>query len=289
MQPPPGKVGLLLTLLFVMLMLNMEIGSSAKLKLHTHVKLKIAGLALPDGKGSKQCLTKNKECCKSPEKCGETNQGSSCCHGLECIPTGLGLGAKNTCQAKSNGTAKEPEPTMHSCGVDGHQCGKGEGDCDFDSDCQDGLVCGMDNCQGDGFDKIDDCCEDKALVVKPRVRMTNVPKDPKRQIPEVYYNGIWSPICGHWFWDNDNGATLFGKELHGGSYDGTCKITRKRTKLQAQGVMIGKCTDEDLKKGKTIFECSGGHNLSNAGGRYERGCAKGKTVGVEIECQKQQS
>merc|ERR1712111_200047 len=111
-----------------MLVLNMENVSSAKLKLHTHVKLKIAGIAIPDGQGSKQCLTKNKECCKSTETCGENNQGSTCCDGLECNSTGGGFGAKDTCQPKSNGTAKEPEPPKHTNRIESHQCGTGEGD-----------------------------------------------------------------------------------------------------------------------------------------------------------------
>merc|ERR1719430_1806463 len=38
------------------------------------------------------------------------------------------------------------------------ECGLGEGDCDTDSDCLEGLVCGKDICQGTGFDSTDDCC-----------------------------------------------------------------------------------------------------------------------------------
>ena len=37
-------------------------------------------------------------------------------------------------------------------------CGEGEGDCDADADCAGSLVCGTDNCVGDGFDDTDDCC-----------------------------------------------------------------------------------------------------------------------------------
>ena len=33
------------------------------------------------------------------------------------------------------------------CGSNGYQCGEGEGDCDYDSDCKPGLVCGKDNCK----------------------------------------------------------------------------------------------------------------------------------------------
>ena len=44
-----------------------------------------------------------------------------------------------------------------SCCVDGI-CGENQGDCDADSDCQAGFVCGADNCVGDTFDATDDCC-----------------------------------------------------------------------------------------------------------------------------------
>ena len=31
--------------------------------------------------------------------------------------------------------------------------------------------------------------------------------------PEYYLNGDWYPICGHYFWDNDHGATAFCRKL----------------------------------------------------------------------------
>ena len=30
-----------------------------------------------------------------------------------------------------------------------------------------------------------------------------------QKFPEVFWDGIWTPICGYWFWNNDNGADLF--------------------------------------------------------------------------------
>ena len=35
-----------------------------------------------------------------------------------------------------------------------------EGDCDFDYECQDGLICGIDNCKGGFPDDAYDCCYD---------------------------------------------------------------------------------------------------------------------------------
>jgi len=51
------------------------------------------------------------------------------------------------------------------CKEDKSKCGEGEGDCDSDSQCMRGLVCGTNNCgtfgdaRDQGFDSSDDCCE----------------------------------------------------------------------------------------------------------------------------------
>merc|ERR1712032_1675457 len=37
-------------------------------------------------------------------------------------------------------------------------CGRNEGDCDSHDDCEEGLMCGVDNCRGPNFDYTDDCC-----------------------------------------------------------------------------------------------------------------------------------
>jgi len=44
-----------------------------------------------------------------------------------------------------------------SC-CDSGGCLAGEGDCDMDSQCAGDLICGKNNCVGDGFDSDDDCC-----------------------------------------------------------------------------------------------------------------------------------
>ena len=47
-----------------------------------------------------------------------------------------------------------------SCCTSSKKCGVDEGDCDWNSDCQDGLVCGIDNCPDKpSFDNTDDCCK----------------------------------------------------------------------------------------------------------------------------------
>ena len=47
--------------------------------------------------------------------------------------------------------------TNWACCTEENKCGPMQGDCDHDYECQDGLICGDDNCPGfpdDGYD----CC-----------------------------------------------------------------------------------------------------------------------------------
>ena len=55
-----------------------------------------------------------------------------------------------------------------SCCSDDHKCGHGEGDCDKDSDCKDGLICGENNCQmayGAQWSTSDDCCFEPSIQI----------------------------------------------------------------------------------------------------------------------------
>ena len=61
--------------------------------------------------------------------------------------------------------------TDMSCCTGGRPCGVGQGDCDYDSDCQYGLKCGTDNCYYDfptsyGFnwEIMADCCYGKYIT-----------------------------------------------------------------------------------------------------------------------------
>ena len=47
--------------------------------------------------------------------------------------------------------------TNWACCSEDHKCGFMQGDCDFNAECQEGLVCGNDNC-GSGFAESYDCC-----------------------------------------------------------------------------------------------------------------------------------
>ena len=80
----------------------------------------------------------------------------------------------------------------------------------------------------------------------------------KGKIPEVYWNGQWSPICGHYFWDNNVGVNLFCQKL--GFSSGV--VRRTRTKLKFDAIRIGKCRATDH-----WLNCTGGCNDLAIGGR----------------------
>ena len=51
----------------------------------------------------------------------------------------------------------------------------GDGDCDDDHDCEEGLICGIDNCIGDQFDATDDCCDDAYVSMAGKNWVSYVP------------------------------------------------------------------------------------------------------------------
>jgi len=129
-------------------------------------------------KGGKPCLGSNTEAkdCSHSENC-QCNGGDDCCgtNGYKCglgegdcdkdsdCKDGLVCGSENCVGAGFDKwddccTAQKCHGGDDCCGKNGYKCDVGEGDCDKDSDCKDGLVCGSENCVGAGFDKWDDCC-----------------------------------------------------------------------------------------------------------------------------------
>ena len=98
--------------------------------------------------------------------------------------------------------------------------------------------------------------------------------------PEILWNGKWTPICGHYFWDNNNGAKLFCKKR--GFENGVVKNTRSR--LTNDAIRIGKCLDSDTN----LENCSGGCNDLLVGDRcvdnYWARCRKGNRAKISIDC-----
>jgi len=75
----------------------------------------------------------------------------------------ISWGNMNACEAGTTSTAVAETGSKQcngedDCCSDSNKCGEGHGDCDSDSHCQAGLICGKNNCKGSSFDKEDDCC-----------------------------------------------------------------------------------------------------------------------------------
>merc|ERR1712180_299941 len=91
--------------------------------------------------------------------------------------------------------------------------------------------------------------------------------------PELYNNGIWSPICGHWFWDNQKGANLFCQELIGKLSTGIITSARNTLPLASNGFNVGRCNEND----ESILACTGSKSPNHD-------CATGKKAGIIISC-----
>ena len=65
----------------------------------------------------------------------------------------------------------------------------------------------------------------------------------EEKYPEIWFNDKWSPICGHYFWNNNYGATLFCQELDSTYTFGSIK--NSGIPLASDGIRVGKCTSQD--------------------------------------------
>ena len=96
--------------------------------------------------------------------------------------------------------------------------------------------------------------------------------------PYMYWDNQWIPICGHYFWDNQEGASLFCKKI--GYSKGS--ISRKHGKYPQDSFRIGKCN-----AGDDWSSCKGGCNGYTIGGACANGasCDKEQHVKIEITCE----
>ena len=95
---------------------------------------------------------------------------------------------------------------------------------------------------------------------------------------EVSYKGNWYPICGHYFWDNDHGASTLCKQL--GFNSG--KQSKTRAKFSVDAMPVGKCGAS-----QRLNKCSLG---GNAWGNFSCGngwCKKGTSIGVTVRARLQ--
>merc|ERR1712153_64657 len=97
-------------------------------------------------------------------------------------------------------------------------------------------------------------------------------------VPEVMFNGNWYPICGHYFWDNNDGATTVCQGLgYGGFSSGTRQHVRDT--YSADSMPVGECS-----AGQALTSCSqGGNDWGNL--EYNGGwCKAGTQIGVTVTC-----
>jgi len=80
----------------------------------------------------------------------------------------------------------------------------------------------------------------------PKPRLTAYP----RGRLEVMNDGKWRPVCGHWFWDNDNGATKACQEL---GYTAATIHKMSGETFTDGAVYVGKCNS-----GEIPGACNGG-------------------------------
>ena len=104
--------------------------------------------------------------------------------------------------------------------------------------------------------------------------------------PEVYYNGSWYPICGHYFWDDDQGATNFCQKLGATSgsvsppnkdASGTGTSTLNPPELGQTAMHVGLCG-----KGQAMPECNEKGN--HWGDLKQAGCQKGSPARMTVTC-----
>ena len=89
--------------------------------------------------------------------------------------------------------------------------------------------------------------------------------------PYIFWNGDWSPICGHWFWNDQNGAKSFCKKL--GFPDGS--LNKEKSEYGEDAIEIGVC-----RPGEMIHSCTGGSNEYKKTGW----CQAGNAVKMTISC-----
>ena len=93
----------------------------------------------------------------------------------------------------------------------------------------------------------------------------------------IFWNHVWSPICGHYFWDNHIGATKFCQKL---GY-----ISGKQSRngyLKSAAICVGRCLENDDWDTK----CSGEFNEYLVGPQcHNSDCGPGDDAGIAITCQ----
>eukprot|EP00937_MAST-01D_sp_MAST-1D-sp2_P000414 g414.t1 len=93
--------------------------------------------------------------------------------------------------------------------------------------------------------------------------------------PEVQYNGEWYPICGHYFWDDNIGATTVCQAL--GFPAGTMR--RTRATFTKDSMPVGRC-----RAGEALDSCTFGGNAWGNFAYHGGWCRAGHGIGVAVKC-----
>ena len=100
------------------------------------------------------------------------------------------------------------------------------------------------------------------------------------KFPEVMVNGEWFPICGHYFWNDIYGASLFCQRLDS-KYSSGITTERRDLPLERDGILIGQCCSNDID----LLSCGCGTNTYlEQTSFYNVKCTAGDPSTVEIEC-----
>ena len=116
------------------------------------------------------------------------------------------------------------------------------------------------------------------LLKAPFVRRKDgkKPVEGEAFVPEVLYQGKYYPICGHYFWDTDDGATSVCKAL--GFSSG--KVKKTQAKYTVDAMPVGVC-----KSGEPLDKCTGSGNAWGNLDYRSGSCKKGNSIGVQVICE----
>jgi hypothetical protein len=98
--------------------------------------------------------------------------------------------------------------------------------------------------------------------------------------PEMYSGGAFAPICGYWFWDDNNGASSFCQEL--GYTGGT--LTKTRGKYFVKSVFVQRCASPSEP---SLQSCTEGGWFPSGTMNAAKGadsCNAGQPVSITMTC-----
>ena len=97
--------------------------------------------------------------------------------------------------------------------------------------------------------------------------------------PYIYWNDKWSPICGHFFWDNEIGVNKFCRKL---GHQAGAIFDKQGYHYTVDAIRLGTCKEDD----NWDTGCSGGHNDYKLGGKIglTGACLKTSSNAFRIKC-----